>query len=233
MPGLEHNPCAYIKLKKRDITSQHLTDAQARKFLRALPNVDIPQVYKDIMLLQFQTVARVTEVAGMTWDELDLDHGVWELPAERSKNKRGHRVLLSKQSVALLERLKEAAETEAAEKGESESVYVFPARRSSGHVPGTLVARYLREKRKELGVPDGMGTHGFRHSAMTQLASLGCGKELRDRISNHKDGSVDAIYQHYEHDTEAGEWWQKWADRMDVLAADNVTTMKRKEVGNE
>jgi hypothetical protein len=45
---------------------------------------------------------------------------------------------------------------------------------------------------------------------------MGCGKELRDRISNHKDPSVDSIYQHYSYDAEAKDWWQKWADRISL-----------------
>ena len=210
VPDLEHNPCTHIKLRKRETISVHLTDAQTRKFLRALPKVELPQAFKDIMLLQFMTVSRITEVTGMTWGEIDFRNGVWELPAARSKNKLSHRIMLSRQSIALLERIKADSDTD----------YVFPKKRSAGHVPGSLVARYMRDKREELGVPDGASTHSLRHSAMTQLASMGCGKELRDRISNHRSRSADAIYQHYEHDSEAGVWWQKWADQMDLLAAD-------------
>lgn len=93
-------------------------------------------------------------------------------------------------------------------KAESDSIYVFPSARTSRPYPATLVARHLKNNREFLKVPENFSTHGLRHTSMTQLASMGCGKELRDRLSNHRDSSVDSLCQHYEHDKEAGEWWQ-------------------------
>ena len=52
---------------------------------------------------------------------------------------------------------------------------------------------------------------------------------MRDRIANHKDSSVDSIYQHYEHDPEAREWLQKWADRLDAFAVNNVAMTGQKQ----
>lgn len=55
------------------------------------------------------TAARSGEVRGATWDEFDMDGGetgpVWNVPAQRMKNKRPHRVPLTQQAVALLEAL--------------------------------------------------------------------------------------------------------------------------------
>jgi hypothetical protein len=62
---------------------------------------------------------------------------------------------------------------------------------------------------------------------------MGCGKEMRDRIANHKDSSLDSLYQHYEYDEEAREWLQKWADRLDAYAIDNAAVLKRKEANRE
>jgi integrase len=169
----------------------------------------MPEVIKDILTLQFQTVARISEVTGMTWDEIDLRHAVWNLPAERSKNKQAHRVLLSMQSVTLLKR----------RKAESDSKYVFPSNRTSKPYPATLVARHLKNNRDQLKAPEGFSTHGLRHTALTQIAIMEYGKHIRDRISNHKDNSIDADYQHYEYDKEARECWQKWADRLDEFGS--------------
>jgi integrase len=33
---------------------------------------------------------RRTEIGGMAWSELDLEHGTWTIPAQRSKNHRAH-----------------------------------------------------------------------------------------------------------------------------------------------
>lgn len=49
--------------------------------------------------------SRSGEVRGATWDEIDLNAGVWIIPAERMKAKREHRVPLSSKAVSLLNTL--------------------------------------------------------------------------------------------------------------------------------
>ena len=48
------------------------------------------------------TAARSGEVRLATWDEMDLDAGVWTIPAARMKTKRDHRVPLSGRALAIL-----------------------------------------------------------------------------------------------------------------------------------
>ena len=51
------------------------------------------------------TAARSGEVRGATWDEIDLDRGLWVIPAARMKMKREHRVPLPPVAVAMLKAL--------------------------------------------------------------------------------------------------------------------------------
>jgi len=51
------------------------------------------------------SAARVGEVIGATWDEIDLEARTWAVPPERYKTRKGHRVPLSDAAVALLEGL--------------------------------------------------------------------------------------------------------------------------------
>jgi integrase len=48
------------------------------------------------------TAARSGEVRGARWNEIDLDHAVWTVPAERIKGGREHRVPLSPPAMAVL-----------------------------------------------------------------------------------------------------------------------------------
>ena len=48
------------------------------------------------------TAARSGEVRGMEWTEVDLDKGLWTVPAERMKMDREHLVPLTAEAVALL-----------------------------------------------------------------------------------------------------------------------------------
>ncbi len=51
------------------------------------------------------TAARSGEVRGATWDEIDLERGIWTVPAARMKMKREHRVPLSPAAIAMLKAL--------------------------------------------------------------------------------------------------------------------------------
>ena len=49
------------------------------------------------------TAARTGEVIGATWAEIDLDDGVWTVPAERMKAGKEHRVPLCDRALEILE----------------------------------------------------------------------------------------------------------------------------------
>ncbi|MCV2867570.1 integrase arm-type DNA-binding domain-containing protein [Defluviimonas sp. WL0002] len=51
------------------------------------------------------TAVRSGEVRGAAWDEIDLERGLWVIPAERMKMKREHKVPLSPAAVDLLKAL--------------------------------------------------------------------------------------------------------------------------------
>jgi integrase len=53
------------------------------------------------------TAARSGEIRGATWVEIDLDAGLWTIPAARMKGKREHRVALSVEAKTVIERMKE------------------------------------------------------------------------------------------------------------------------------
>ena len=61
-------------------------------------SVTIKQAFEFLVL----TAARSGEVRLATWDEMDLDAGVWAIPAARMKAKRDHRVPLSGRALAIL-----------------------------------------------------------------------------------------------------------------------------------
>ncbi|OGA53113.1 MAG: hypothetical protein A3G25_16725 [Betaproteobacteria bacterium RIFCSPLOWO2_12_FULL_63_13] len=60
----------------------------------------------------------------------------------------------------------------------------------------------------------------------TGLAKLGCPRVVQDRILNHVDGSVSAIYDRHRYDAEARVWLRKWADYLEALSAHNVVPLR-------
>jgi integrase len=91
------------------------------------------------------TAARSGEVRGATWTELDLDHRIWTIPADRMKSGREHRVPLSGPAVKLLQDLPAFKDEE----------HVFPSTRG-GELSDMALSAVLRRMEVD-AVP-----HGFR-----------------------------------------------------------------------
>ena len=101
---LEANPC--YRIKPFQVPEPHrpdLNDTQLKTFLTQLPTATMPETIRQILMLQLQTASRISEVRGLRWDEIDLEHGVWTLPAHRCKTRTKHRVMLSRQSIQLVQ----------------------------------------------------------------------------------------------------------------------------------
>ena len=82
MKSLHHSGVADAILKIRDSDAMPVTKA-AFEFL-------------------ILTATRGGDVRGATWDEFDIDAGLWTIPAERMKMRREHRIPLSDQALAIL-----------------------------------------------------------------------------------------------------------------------------------
>ncbi len=94
------------------------------------------------------TACRSGEVRGARWEEIDLEGGVWTIPAERMKSRREHRVPLSGRAVEVLAEAKADARR---------SELVFPSARGL-----TLTSMDFSGLLKTLGI--GAVPHGFRSS---------------------------------------------------------------------
>ena len=94
------------------------------------------------------TAARSGEVRLATWDEMDLDAGVWAIPAARMKAKRDHRVPLSGRALASLHDVQKRSDG---------TGLVFRSLRGK-----PLSAVTLPRLTKELGIA--AVPHGFRSS---------------------------------------------------------------------
>lgn len=91
------------------------------------------------------TAARSGEVRGATWNEIDLDSGVWVVPASRMKGSKEHRVPLSEAASEMLKTLPRMAGTD----------FVFPAPRG-GKLSDMALGAVLR--RMKIAAT----AHGFR-----------------------------------------------------------------------
>jgi integrase len=71
------------------------------------------------------TGARRDEVAGMRWQELDLQSGTWEIDSERTKNRRPHTVYLTPEIIQLLQNLEMFEDNDFVFSGQGGGVRIF------------------------------------------------------------------------------------------------------------
>ena len=156
----------------------------------ALPWRDTPEFFQRLRqseatsarLLEFimLTAVRSNEARGATWSEIDLEAGVWTIPAARMKMNRDHDVPLSAPVVALLRRM-EAEKTD--------SAFVFVGGRGVGAKEAGKPMRNasLHALMKRAGGE--ATTHGFRSTFRDWCGETGVDRELAERCIAHKVGS--------------------------------------------
>lgn len=128
--------------------------AEVPDFIRKLRAGDSGETVQLAFEFTILTAARTGETLGAKWDEIDLETGVWIVPAGRMKAQKEHRVPLSSRCIEILQRTEKLG-------GQG---YVFPGR----SVDRPLSSMALLMALRRLGVK--ATVHGFR-SAFRDWAS--------------------------------------------------------------
>lgn len=128
--------------------------------------------------------ARTNEVITATWDEIDLDAGLWTIPADRMKAGREHRVPLTGAAVALLKALPR----------DLHGNYVFIGQANGGEPLSNMAMAVLL---KRMGRKNGVTVHGFRSTFRTWSAeqNLDIPREVAEAALAHAVGGVERAYQ--------------------------------------
>ena len=131
--------------------------------------------------LAILTAGRTNEVLGATWAEIDLDAGLWTIPAARMKARREHRVPLSAPAVALLRKL------HTVKKG----AHVFAGQREGKPLSNMALLMTLRRMKR-----GDLTAHGFRSTFRDWAAeSTGHPSEVVEMALAHAVGDkVEAAY---------------------------------------
>ena len=196
------------------------SDAELATFVRWLPRSPYSRTVRDALALVLFTGRRSGEVVAALWRDIDLERAAWMI--RETKNGEPHDVMLSPQAIDLLKA-----------RWALHEVFVFPSPMDGHHIAQKALglAQYEARKEKE-GKPCAdpielpWTVHDLRRKVATGLAKLGCPRVVQDRILNHVDSSVSAIYDRHRYDAEARAWLQKWADYLDALTVSNVVPLR-------
>ncbi|VDS10022.1 Prophage CP4-57 integrase [Paracoccus haematequi] len=127
------------------------------------------------------TCARSLEARGARWDEIDTDARAWNVPADRMKMKRPHRVPLSSRALAIIEEAKAM---------QNNSGLIFPGTKAGKMLSDMTLSKLV----KELGFP--VDVHGFRTSFRTWTQEkTNFPNDIAERALAHTVGSdVERAY---------------------------------------
>ncbi|WP_051134021.1 site-specific integrase [Methylocystis sp. ATCC 49242] len=171
----------------------------------------------DFIRLLILTAARFSEVARLEWREVDLDNGVWTLPAARAKNRKAHVTPLSAPALRILQRLHAARVTDDGR--------VF--RSSFSRIRDRIDAEIARFD----GAPLAHWTpHDLRRTAATNLQSLGVAAHVVEKLLNHASGTfrgIVSIYQRHEYFAERRDALQALAAHIAALTGANIVPLSR------
>ena len=204
---IETSPVALLRPPAREVARDRILNADEIRTIWHHSDVE-GYPFGPFLKLLMMTGQRRAEVSDMRWSELNLDEGVWELPASRVKNARLHIVPLPPQAVEILRSLNRFLDSD----------FVFTTTgRSAISGFGRLKERI--EAMLPESTPD-WRFHDFRRTASTGMAKIGVMPHVIDAVTNHKSGvvsGVGATYNRYTYFNEKREALTLWAAHIDTV----------------
>ncbi|MFC3532038.1 tyrosine-type recombinase/integrase [Vogesella facilis] len=202
---VENNPAAALVARfiaTEESRTRALSGDEVGKVLRAIYASDIRRALKLALHLLVITMVRKTELTEGKWEEIDLEGGVWDIPAERMKKDRPHRVYLSRQAKELLLELRALA---------GHSAYLFPSTRGSDDRPisGSTLNQAVRALSLDV---QHFVLHDFRRTASTHLHEMGHPSDAIEKALAHKIVGIKGVYNRAQYADQRKVIMQAWAD---------------------
>jgi len=140
--------------------------------------------WRDIVRLILMTGSRRSALMAMQWDHVDLTHGVWTIPSQRSKNKHVTPISLTRGAQELLRTRLERRAGEA---------WVFPS--PTGYGPLRRPEKAWKRICKAANI-EGLTLHDLRRSFGTTLARGGASASIIASALGHRSASSARTYIH-------------------------------------
>ena len=175
------NPVIGIEKNSETPRHRYLDDMERKRFIAAL---DARQDTPSALALHFLlfTGARKGEVLKARWDQIDFISEAWIKPSAHTKQRRLHRVPLSKAAMDILRRAREISDSE----------YVFPGANGG---PLIDIKKMFQAVCAEARI-EGLRIHDLRHSYASALVSRGTSLPIIGGLLGHTQVSTTARYSH-------------------------------------
>ncbi len=190
-----HKKANYRALERKDIP----------EFMEALDNCTSDRTIVLAIKFVIYTMARTSEVRFATWDEINWDDALWEIPEQRMKASRNHLVPLSRQAMAVLKDLYEMNGA-------------YPFIFASYHKPHKqpMSENAMLSVVKKINMTEKTTIHGLRATASTILNEMSFNPDWIERALAHvPTNKVRAAYNRAQYLNDRADMLQQWADLVD------------------
>jgi integrase len=181
-----------------------LTDRELAAVWKAAGDDAFGRVLKLLMLLG----QRRTEVGGMAWSELDLERGIWTIPAQRTKNHRAHTLPLPSLALRIVTGVPRVVGRDT----------LFGDRADSGLTGWARPKAALDARLGDSVMP--WTLHDLRRTLATRLCDLGTAPHVVEQILNHQSGhraGIVGVYNRSSYEREVRTALALWADHVRTL----------------
>ncbi|MCW2256898.1 integrase [Providencia alcalifaciens] len=205
----EYNPAPDLATALTPPKKQHfpfLTAEELPYFLKDLAGYTGSVITKTATKIILLIAVRTQELRFARWQDIDLEKGIWEIPAEVMKMKRPHVVPLSKQVIELFNSLKPLS-------GNYELVFIG---RNDHRKP--ISKESVNQVIELLGYKGRLTGHGFRHTMSTILHEKGFNSAwIETQLAHIDKNAIRGTYNHAQYMDGRREMMQWYADYMDEL----------------
>jgi integrase len=218
---IQVSPCTLVQPPAPERSRDRvLTDDELRFVWNAADGDGWP--FGPIIKLMALTGQREGEIAGMRWDELDLEGSkLWTLPAPRVKNDELHEVPLSDAAIEIIKALPRI---------KSSGGFVFAGHQ--GKPPTAFSHAKIRADEAIAAANEGKPIpdwvfHDLRRTMASGMAPLGIQLHVVEKILNHRSGvfrGVAGVYQRYDFYNEKRIALAAWAAHVETILSGKKST---------
>lgn len=232
---LDADPTARIKKAKIGPDCERdrvLSEAELCALFAKLPMSGLVETSQCALLIQLATVARIGEILGAKWENVDFQRRLWTLP--KTKNGKPHTIRLSDYALRQFEQLHDLTGLTA---------WVFPASTLTGSLCSKTVTKQVVDRQRTdkpmsgrtkqidaLVLAGGHWTpHDLRRTGASMMAELGALPEVIEKCLNHtEENQMKRIYQRAKYEEPMRSAWQLLGERLEFLSSkhENVVTLR-------
>lgn len=177
------NPASGIKKYQEQKRTRWLQEDELKRLLSVLDEHQNPKIAHIIRLLLL-TGARKHEILTATWDQFDLNKGIWTKMAHTTKQKKMEHVPLSPASLCILKNLYAVKE---------DSIFLFPSTVEGKPIQDIKKSWATICKKANL---EDFHIHDLRHTYASHLVSSGLSLSIVGKLLGHTQAATTQRYAH-------------------------------------